>query len=71
MIEAGGRFRFPAKTLHVRFACPLAICNDFKCDCAVETFLTGAVNHALAAPTDFFQQFVITELDRRAIITCY
>jgi hypothetical protein len=26
-----------------------------QCDNPIETFLPGTVNHALAAPTDFFQ----------------
>ena len=36
----------------------------FKCDCAIETLLPGAKNHALTAATDFLQQFVIAQLSQ-------
>ena len=64
MIEAGSGFGFAAKTLQVRFGGPLAEANHFKRDGAIETFLPGAINHALTAATDFLQQFVIAELSQ-------
>src|SRR5205814_6022213 len=32
---------------------------------AVETFLTGPINHALTAAADFLQQFIVAQVDRR------
>ena len=62
MLEAGGSFRFPTKTLQVRFAWPteprLMI---FERHCAIETLLPGAKYHPLTASADFFQQLVITQ----------
>src|SRR5207237_6865356 len=64
MIETGGSFGFPAKTLQMRFARPLTKANDFQRDCAVETFLPGAKYHAPTATTDLFQQFVVAQFSQ-------
>ena len=69
MVQACGRFRFATESFHVRFRGPMTQGDHLECDDAIETFLPGTVNHALAAPTDFFQWLVITELDRRSVIT--
>jgi hypothetical protein len=37
---------------------------DFKRDRSIETFLVGAINHALPAPANFFQQFVIAKISK-------
>ena len=62
MIQAGGGFGFPTKAFQMRLRGPLAKANDFQCDCSVETFLARAINNALAASTDFLEQFVVTEI---------
>src|SRR6266581_5621474 len=69
MIQSGGRFRFATEPFYVRFRGPMTQGDYLQCHDAVKTFLPDTVNHALAAPTDFFQQLVITELDRRTVIT--
>src|SRR6266550_4311823 len=49
-----------------RFRCasvaPLAEADHFECDSAVEAFLSRALDYALAAPADFFQQFIIAKV---------
>ena len=65
MIEAGGGFRFPAKALQMRVGSPMAQANDFESDSAVETFLPRAINHALAATTDYLQQFIVAKVGER------
>ena len=65
MIEAGSGFRFPTKTLQMRFGSPMAEANHFERDGAIETFLPRAINHALAATTDYLQQFVIAKIGER------
>ena len=65
--KAGGGFGLTAKALQVRFGGPLAQANHFERDGAVEAFLPRAINHALAAATDLFQQFVITEVSKHAL----
>src|SRR5439155_21303590 len=69
IVQAGGRFRSATESFHVRFRGPMTQGDNLECDDAIETFLPGTVNHALAAPTDFFQWLVITEHDRRSVIT--
>ena len=59
MIEASGSFRFPAKTLHVRFGGPLTQANNLERNRAIQTFLMGAINYALTASTNFLQQLVV------------
>src|SRR4030095_7609509 len=54
MVQSGGRFRFASESFHVRFRRPMTEGDDLQCHDAIETFLTGAVNHALAASTDYF-----------------
>src|ERR1043166_7211371 len=39
MVQPRCGFRFQAKTLEMRFACPLPKANHFQCDYAVKTFL--------------------------------
>src|SRR5262249_19800933 len=65
MIETGGGFGFPAKALQMRVGSPMPEANYFKSDSAVQTFLPRAINHALAAATDYFQQFIVTEVAER------
>src|SRR4029077_9145515 len=57
-------FGLPPKTLQVRFGSPRAHTNHLECHCAVETLLPGAKYHALTAPADDFQQFVITQFSQ-------
>ncbi len=64
VIQAGGRFCFQAKTPQVRFRCPMAHPYDLKRDGAIKAFLPGAINHALSATTDFFQQFVVPKVGK-------
>src|SRR5215468_9307167 len=49
MLETGGSFRLATETFHMRFGSPMAQANHFQCNCAVETFLAGSINHALTA----------------------
>src|SRR5438094_10153999 len=60
MVETGSSFRFPAKALHVRFGGPTAQANHLERNRAIQTFLMGAINYALTASTDLFQQLVVT-----------
>src|SRR4029077_8575506 len=69
MVQSGGRFGFATESFHVRFRGPMTQGDYLQCDDAIETFLPGTVNHPLAAPTDFFEELVITELDWRIVIT--
>src|SRR5215471_2134428 len=62
MIEASYCFGLEPKSLQVRFSGPLAQSNDFERDSALETFLPCAIHCALTAATDFFQQFIVTEI---------
>ena len=64
MIEAGGSFRFTAKPLQVRFGGPGTEADHLQRDGAIETFLTGAINHALTATADFLQQLVVAKVAR-------
>jgi hypothetical protein len=43
----------------VRFGGPGTETDYLKCDSAIETFLIGAVNHALTAAADLLQQFIL------------
>src|SRR5207253_7423873 len=61
MLEAGGGFCFATESLKMCFRRPVTKAYDFERHCAVETFLPRAINHALTAATDFFEQFVIAE----------
>ena len=62
MFKAGSSFRFPAKALQMRFGRPRAQADHFKRDCAIETFLMGAINYALTAAANFLQQLVIAKV---------
>src|ERR1700720_2127379 len=42
--------------------CPMANADNFQCNRPVETFLPGAIDHALTAAADFLQQLVIVEV---------
>ena len=71
MIQAGGGFRFPAKALQMRVGSPMAQADHLESNSAVETFLPRAIDYALAATTDFFQQFVIAKIaERLCLIRC-
>src|SRR5262245_43889857 len=65
VFETSGSFGLPAKTLQVRLGGPRAEANHLECHCTIETLLPGAKYHALTAPADDFQQFVITQLSQR------
>jgi hypothetical protein len=73
MIEAGRGFCFPAKALEMCFGGPRAKADHFKRDSAIETFLMGAINHALTAPANFLQQLVVAKVsehfNRRCTMT--
>ena len=64
MLQTGGRFRFAPEAFQVRLGRPMAEANDLQRDCAVQTFLPRAIDHALTAATDFLEQFVITKLSQ-------
>jgi hypothetical protein len=64
MLETGCGFRFSAKSLQMRFGGPRAQADHFERHGAIEAFLMGAINHALTAATDLFQQFVIAQLSQ-------
>jgi VPDSG-CTERM motif len=61
MVEAGSRFRFSTKALQMRFCSPRTQAYDFERNGAIETFLMGAINYALSAAANFFQQLVVAE----------
>jgi hypothetical protein len=65
MIETGGSFGFPAKALQMRVGSPMPQANHLQGDSAVETFLPRAINHSLAATTDYLQQFIVTKVGER------
>src|SRR5438046_8443562 len=46
----------------MRFSGPMAQANHFERNRAIETFLPGAINDALAAATDYLQQFVVAKI---------
>ena len=62
MFEVGSGFRFPAKTLQMRFGGPGTEADHFKRDSAIETFLMGTINNALTASADFLQQLVVAKV---------
>ena len=53
MVEAGGGFRFQTKPLKMRFGRPLTKTDHFQRHCAVETFLSRAINYSLTASANF------------------
>jgi hypothetical protein len=55
VIQPGGGFRFATKSSHVRFRRPMTQGDDLQRYDAIETFLPGPVNIALAALTEFLQ----------------
>src|SRR4029077_6064446 len=55
MVEVGSGFCFPAKTLQMLFGGPGTEADHFKRYSAIETFLMGTINYALAAPAYFLQ----------------
>src|SRR5437660_11626984 len=64
MLQAGGGFRFAAESLQVRFRGPMTEADNLERDCAIQTFLPGAIDYALTAASDFFQQFVIAKITK-------
>src|SRR6266480_5322245 len=62
MVQMSGGLRFPSKALEMRVSGPMAQADHFKRHRAVKAFLPRAINHALTATADFFQQFVVTEI---------
>ena len=67
MIQAGGGFRFPTKALQMRVGSPMAQADHLERDSAVETLLPRAINHALAATTDYLQQFIVAKVARTSL----
>src|SRR4029077_141563 len=66
VLEAGGSFGLAAESFQVRFGGPRAQSKQFERDRTVQTFLMSAIHHALAAPANFFQQFIITEVSEHS-----
>src|SRR5215467_7128369 len=66
VLEAGGSFGLAAETLQMRFGGPKTQSKQFERNSPVQTFLMLAVNNALAAPTNFLQQFIITEVSEHS-----
>src|SRR5437870_6618686 len=64
MLKTGGGFRFTTESLQVRFRGPMTEADDLERDCAIQTFLPGAIDYALTAASDFFQQFVIAKISQ-------
>src|SRR5439155_8334635 len=62
MLKTGGGFRFTTESLEVRFRGPMTEADNLERDCAIQTFLPGAIDYALTAASDFFQQFVIAKI---------
>src|SRR5207249_9962309 len=62
MLKTGGGFRFTTESLQVRFRGPMTEADNLERDCAIQTFLPGAIDYALTAASDFFQQFVIAKI---------
>ncbi len=62
MLQAGGGFGFAAKSLKMCFRGPMTEADNLERDCAIQTFLPGAIDYALTAASDFFQQFVIAKI---------
>src|SRR6266566_3122337 len=54
--------RFVPKTLQVRRARPLAEPDHLERDGAIKAFLPRAINHALSAATNLFEQLVVAKL---------
>src|SRR5215467_2502819 len=65
MLQAGRGFRFPAKTLQVRFGGPGAKADHFERYSAIEALLVRAINYALTATANLLQQFVIAKVCKR------
>jgi hypothetical protein len=64
----------------MRLRGPLAETDNFECNSAVETFLSRAINDALTAAANFFQQLIIAQLSehlhralasRGVLYSCY
>src|SRR6266516_1504197 len=53
--------RFVLKTLQVRRARPLAEPDHLERDGAIQAFLPRAINHALSAATNLFEQLVVAK----------
>jgi hypothetical protein len=66
VLEAGGSFGLAAETLQMRFGGPRTQSKQFERDSTVQTFLMGAINNALAAPANFFKQFIITKVSEHS-----
>ena len=65
MIQTRSGFGFPSKALQMRVSSPTPQANDLERYCPVETFLPPAIDHTLAAATDFLQQFVVAKVGER------
>jgi len=65
MLETGGRFRFLAKSSQVRRARKMSEADHLQRDGAIQTFLSRAINDALPAASDFFEQLVIAKVHHR------
>ena len=48
----------------MRFSSPGTQADHFERDGAIETFLMGAINHALTAASDFPHQLVVSEVSQ-------
>src|SRR5439155_26926867 len=64
MLKTGGGFRFATKSLQVRFRGPMTEANNPERDCAIQTFLPGAIDYALTAASDLLQQLVIATITK-------
>jgi hypothetical protein len=49
----------------MRVGSPVAQADHSKSDGAVQTFLPCAINHTLAATTDYFQQLIVAKVGER------
>src|SRR6266516_3692982 len=70
MLEAGGGFCFAAESLKMCFRGPVTEANYFDRDCAVETFLSRAINYALTAAANFLQQLVVAKVRQHPRRAC-
>jgi hypothetical protein len=64
----------------MRLRGPLAETDNFECNSAVETFLSRAINDALTAAANFFQQLIVAQVSehlpralasRGVLYSCY
>src|SRR5205807_9474442 len=62
MLKTGAGFRFTTEPLQVPSRASMTEADNLERDCAIQTFLPGAIDDALTAASDFFQQFVIAKI---------